>query len=192
MSHVQTPARHVRLAVRAQARRLLRDPTDVQAHLARVQASLGLPGSEPVQGALADFFISFGEDAQAFKHDALQMAHGRLAPHVARWFDAQVDAPALSRTNRLATRWSVLARASADQSTRARRCSVDDSRALAERFLRTADSTTLSAQQAFLLHCVTCHDRLAFMLARRALLKGGAALSADWTEVSQQLQGKAV
>lgn len=34
--------------------------------------------------------------------------------------------------NPLATRWSVLAQPSADISTRARRCSVDDSRRLAE------------------------------------------------------------
>jgi mono/diheme cytochrome c family protein len=44
------------------------------------------------------------------------------------------------------------------------------------------------AQQEFLHHCVTCHDNLAFMLARRALLRLGGSLPADWEAVSQQLE----
>lgn len=188
MSHVQAPARHVRLAVRQQARRLLRDPADVSAHLARLRAALELPGSEPVQGALADLFMSFGADEQALKRRALQIAHERLAAHVARWFDAQVGGPPLPRITALATRWSVLARPSADISTRARRCSVDDSRALADQLVNAADSADLKAQQEFLHHCVTCHDKLAFMLARRALLSRGEPLPPDWEAVSQQLQ----
>ena len=35
---------------------------------------------------------------------------------------------------------------------------------------------------------MTCHDKLAFMLAHRALLKSGAALPGDWAAVSVQLE----
>ncbi len=188
MSEVQAFGREARLAVRQHARRLLRDPADVSAHFARLHASLELPGSEPVQGALADIFVSFGEREESLKRTAVQMARDRLAVHAARWFDAQAGQARLSRITPLATRWSVLARPSADISTRARRCSVDDSRALADQVVLAFENSDAQAQQAFLHHCVTCHDNLAFMLARRALLRTHAVLPADWEAVSQQLE----
>ncbi len=188
MSEVQAPEREARLAVRQHARRLMRDPLDVSAHFARLHASLELPGSEPAQGALADIFVSFGEREESLKRTALQMARDRLAAHAARWFEAQAGQARLSRITPLATRWSVLARPSADISTRARRCSVDDSRALADQVVKAFDDADAPAQQAFLHHCVTCHDNLAFMLARRALLRMGAALPPEWQAVSQQLE----
>jgi hypothetical protein len=192
MSEVQVPGRAARLAVRRHARQLLRDPLDVSAHFARLHAALELPGSEPVQGALADIFVSFGEREEALKRTALQMARDRLAVHAARWFDAQAGQARLSHITPLATRWSVLARPSADISTRARRCSVDDSRALAEQVVRAFEDADAQAQQEFLHHCVTCHDNLAFMLARRALLRKHAVLPADWEAVSLQLEQSGV
>ena len=188
MSAELPPLLHARRAVRQHARRLMRDPADVSAHFARLHASLELPGSEPVQGALADLFVSMGEGEASLKRAALQMARDRLAVHAARWFDAQAGQGRLSRVTPLATRWSVLARPSADVSTRARRCSADDSRALAEQVMRAIETGDAQGQQAFLHHCVTCHDNLAFMLARRALLRRGAPLPPDWEAVSQQLE----
>ena len=180
--------RGARLAARRHARRLLRVPVDPDAHLASLQASLDLPGAEPVQGALADLFSCLGAQHQAFKRAALQLAKGRLSAHAARWFEAQVDQAPLHSINPLATRWSVLAHPSANISTRARRCSVDDSRILAGQAVQSFESGDLAAQNEFLHHCVTCHDNLAFMLARRALRKSGAALPADWESVSVQLE----
>lgn len=177
-----------RLAVRRHARCLLRDSTDAGSHMARLQASLELAGAEPVQGALADLFSCFGVGDEPLKRTALQLASGRLSAHAARWFEAQVAQAALPAINPLATRWSVLAHPSADISTRARRCSVDDSRMLAEQALLAFETNDQPAQNEFLHHCVTCHDNLAFMLARRALLKSGAALPDDWAAVSQQLE----
>ncbi len=194
MSKHPTPEELARLAVRRHARRLLRHPGEADSHLGRLHAALELPGAEPAQGALADLFVSFGEEGVALKRSALQMARSRLAAHVVRWFDAQVTQARLPRITPLATRWSILARPSADISTRARRCSVDDSRALAEQVVASFRSADLPAQQAFLHHCVTCHDNLAFMLARRELLRGGAVLPEDWEAVSLQLEavGQAV
>jgi mono/diheme cytochrome c family protein len=188
MTEVQAPARPARLAVRQQARRMLRDPLDASTHLARLQAALELPGSEPVQGALADLFVAFGEREELLKRSALQLARDRLAEHVVRWFEAQAGQARLSRITPLATRWSVLARPSADISTRARRCSGDDSRALADQAVKAVETADAEAQAAFLHHCITCHDNLAFMLARRALLRGGEKLPPNWDEVSRQLQ----
>ncbi|NMM18507.1 MAG: hypothetical protein HHJ15_00880 [Rhodoferax sp.] len=188
MTEVQAPARPARLAVRQQARRMLRDPLDASAHLARLQAALQLPGSEPVQGALADLFVAFGEREVLLKRSALHLARDRLAEHVVRWFEAQAGQARLSRITPLATRWSVLARPSADISTRARRCSGDDSRALADQAVKAVENADAEAQAAFLHHCITCHDNLAFMLARRALLRESEKLPPNWDEVSRQLQ----
>jgi mono/diheme cytochrome c family protein len=187
-AQVQDPVQQARAGVRRQARVLVRDPQNISAHLARLHASLDLPGSEPVQGALADMFVVLGVHEAALKRMGLQMAASRMAPHAARWFEAQVSAAPLSRITPLATRWSVLARPSADISTRARRCSVDDSRAQADAVLQAVAAGDLPAQQAFLHHCVTCHDNLAFMLARRALLRTGVTLPEDWAAVSLQLE----
>lgn len=177
-----------RQAVRQHARQLLRQPRDVGAHLARLHASLELPGSEPVQGALADLFMQFGADEQELKRSAVQLAQGRLAPHVLRGFEARVAQAVVPRITPLATRWSVLARPSADIATRARRCSVDDSRLLAERAEAAWAAGDLAAQQEFLHHCVTCRDNLAFMLARRAVLRTTAVLPDEWQAVSLQLE----
>ena len=177
-----------RQAVRQQARHLLRHPSDADAHMARLHAALELAGAEPVQGALADVFSCFGAHDEALKRTALQLARARLSAHAARWFEAQAAQAALPAINPLATRWSVLAHPCADISTRARRCSVDDSRLLAEQAVLAFERADPSAQNEFLHHCVTCHDNLAFMLARRALLKTGISLPDDWAAVSLQLE----
>ncbi len=188
MSAVVSSQLVVRQVVRQQGRHLLRHPGDANAHMARLHAALELPGAEPAQGALADLFSCFGAQDEALKRTALQLARPRLSAHAARWFDAQAAQAALPAITPLATRWSVLAHPCADISTRARRCSVDDSRLLAEQAVLAFERGDPSAQNEFLHHCVTCHDNLAFMLARRALLKTGISLPDDWAAVSLQLE----
>jgi mono/diheme cytochrome c family protein len=176
--------------MRRQARHLLRDSSSTEAHLVRINAALNLPGSEPVQGVLADVFTSLGADQAAFKRDALARVKARLSTHIASWFESQIRAPRLPRISPLATRWSVLSIPSADISTRARRCSADDSRALAARAVLAVEAADAQGEQLFLHHCLTCHDNLAFMLARRQLLKIDPQLPAGWDAVSRQLEQK--
>lgn len=188
MTGAYTSPLAARQALRQQARQLLRHPRDAGVHMARLHAALELPGAEPVQGALADLFSCFGAHDEALKRTALQLARTRLSEHVVRWFEAQTAQAVLPAINPLATRWSVLAHPSANMSTRARRCSADDSRRLAEQAVLAFERADLAAQNEFLHHCVTCHDNLAFMLARRALLKTAPALPRDWEAVSRQLE----
>jgi mono/diheme cytochrome c family protein len=177
--------------MRRHARHLLRDSSSTESHQARINAALCLPGSEPVQGVLADVFTSLGAEQATFKRDVLSMVKARLSPHIASWFESQVLAPHLPRISPLATRWSVLSIPSADISTRARRCSADDSRALAAHAVRAVEVSDAQGEQLFLHHCLTCHDNLAFMLARRQLLKLDHQLPAGWDAVSRQLEQKA-
>lgn len=191
MSVHTTPSDELKLArleMRRTARRIVQNHQDVSAHLARLHAALALPGAEPAQGVLADLFMAFGTTQSVMKRGALELARARLATHVVRWFESQVMSPALAPITALATRWSVLATASADISTRARRCSVDDSRLLAAQAMADMAANRQEALQAFLHHCITCHDNLAFMLARRAMLAQSPELPEDWNLTSQQLE----
>ncbi|HOE40467.1 MAG TPA: hypothetical protein PLB25_02355 [Rhodoferax sp.] len=177
-----------RQSVRRCSRQLLRDASNVETHIARIRLAISLPGAEPVQGVLADIFTSLGSDQAELKRAALALVRGRLSTHVASWFESQVDAPPLPRISPLATRWSVLSIPSADISTRARRCSADDSRAMAAQAVKAVEKGDLQGEQLFLHHCLTCHDNLAFMLARHQLLKMDAALPSGWSVASRQLE----
>lgn len=180
----------VRRDVRRHARALARRRSDVGVHLARIHASLQFDGIEPVQGALADMFGSFGKEGAALKAAALQLAAPRLGERLARRFELWVDAQALPRITPLATRWSLLVSASADTPTRSRRCSADDSRRLAAQFLDAFAAQEEGAQAQFLLHCLTCQDRLAFMVARREILKQQDHLPHGWSDVQNELQAE--
>lgn len=175
---------------RLAGRRVLRAPGERAAHLQRVRAACALPGAEPLQGALADLWHACAPDASAgaalLAEPALQ---GRLAPFVARGFARQAaSGQALPRVSTLATRWSVLAAPSLDVPPRALLCGVDDARALAAEAVPSLLAGDAAAEQAFLDHCEGAGDSMAFMLARRALLRAGRTLSARWAEVSVALQ----
>lgn len=170
------------------ARDIIKQPTTIQAHETRLRAALASPGVEPVQGVIADIFVTFGKDHAPLKRRLLALCRDRLPGHVLRWFEAQISAAALEPVTALATRWSVLARPSANISTRARRCGPDDSRLLANQAIAAMEANDHSALQAFLHHCITCHDNLAFMLARRAMLQRVRVLPSEWDLTSQQLE----
>lgn len=174
--------------LRTQTRAVLGAPGQLARHLARLDAALALDGAEPAQGALADLFHVASADAAPMKRAALQLAGARLAPHLRDAFAQRVAAGALPRVTPLATRWSVLAVPSADVSTRSRRVSADDSRALAAGVAQAVRDADMAAQEAFLHHCVTCQDALAFMLASRAARREGITLAPAWDRVAAELE----
>lgn len=160
-------------------------------HLARVHAAMQLEGVEPVQGALADLFACFDAAAVSLKRAALQLAAPRLGERMARSFEAWVAAPVLPCITPLANRWSMFAHPSADISTRSRRCSADDSRAIARQALAAFQAQDTDGQELFLQHCLSCQDRLAFMLLRRELLRRNLGFPAGWGAVERALQRQA-
>ncbi|MDO5625979.1 MAG: hypothetical protein Q4G71_14985 [Pseudomonadota bacterium] len=173
---------------RQHGRQVLRVPADAAAHEARVMAACALPGTEPVQGALADMLHACQPDA-AFTQLMQRLLRRpavaeRLAPFVVRAFAALADrGQRLPRVTPLATRFCVLAMPSLDVPRRALLVGVDDARAIAA--LLAGDA---AAEDAFLAHCEGAGDALAFMLVRRALAREGRALPARWDAVSAVLQ----
>lgn len=177
-----------RLRLRAHARALLAQPRDAQLHLARVDVALLLEGTEPVQGALADMFTQLDANHANIKRIAYLACCERLSPRVRMDFEQLLTLGPLPAINTLATRWSLLSIPTADIPARGRRCSLDDSRKLAQQGLQAFEAEDAEAQQAFLDHCMTCHDKMAFMLARRDVLKHVARLPSPWQAVSDRLE----
>lgn len=177
-----------RLRFRASGRRVVCHPDVQPAHLERIRCALELPGSEPAQGALADFFLGCHDAPAADKLEALHLVRERLTEPMARAFEASAGHHGFARCNRMATRWSVLATASLDVPRRVLRCSTDDSRQLAAEAVRAWQRADVPTQAAFLSHCLICRDTLAFTVARRALLRLTPVLPRSWAEVYLQLQ----
>jgi hypothetical protein len=177
-----------RLRLRKHARRILAKPGDAEAHRARVEAALLIDGTEAVQGALADMFTLLDARFVDAKREAFEACAGRLSPRAHAAF-AQVHAlGALPRINPLATRWSLLSIPTADIPARARRCSLDDSRKLAAQGIAAFEAQDADSEQSFLDHCLTCHDKMAFMLARQVVLKKLDRLPPHWEAVGNRLE----
>lgn len=175
---------------RRHGRYVMRVPSDRVAHEERVMAACELPGAEPLQGAVADMLHAClpnpDRTRQLLSRPAV--AH-RLAPFVARAFMAQVNAGRrLPIASALATRYSVLTTPSLDVPRRALLVGVDDSHSLAMRAAAAISAGDAGAEDEFLNHCKGAGDVLAFMLARRALMREGVALSPRWEETSEALQ----
>jgi hypothetical protein len=176
------------LQLRDQSRRLLARPDDAQEHLKRVELALILDGTEPVQGALADMFVQLDDRHIEDKRSAFNTCANRLSPRVRAEFEMQLGQGALSRINTVATRWSLLSIPTADIPARVRRCSLDDSRKLAQLAIQAFKGQDFETQQNFLDHCMTCHDKMAFMLARREVLRLVDRLPSDWHSVGNRLE----
>lgn len=181
-------AASARIRLRAHARRVLAHPGDAQAHLGRVQAALLLDGTEAVQGALADMFTQLDAQQADAKRLAFQSCAERLSPRAHAAFEQLLPLGPLARINPLSTRWSLLSIPTADIPARARRCSLDDSRRLAQLGIEAFETADADGQEAFLDHCITCHDKMAFMLARRAVIKHSGRLPAHWEAVGERLE----
>ncbi|MDT7837707.1 hypothetical protein [Aquabacterium sp. OR-4] len=178
----------VRLAFRSLSRLVLRRPRDAAAHAARLRVALQMPGAEPAQGALADWLVACPDAPLAQRRETLAALRARLGSALAQAFAVHVEGRRLPPANPLATRWSVLAAASLDVPPRALRGNSDDSRLLAAAALRAWRQGDMAAQQAFLDHCRVCHDTLAFLLARREILRNGLPLPAAWQATQHAMQ----
>lgn len=173
-----------------------REPDDVALHLARLHAALQLPDSEPLQGALADLFVAAPLTDPMLRSNALQMAEARLNPHVARAFVRHTRGHRLPGITPLATRWSVVAQPSSEVPARVRRASPDDSRRLASQVVEALyngePGDAARIEQDFLDHCISCQDKLAFMLAMRNLRRAEIVVDERWTRVATWLQQRDV
>ncbi|MDH5857646.1 hypothetical protein E8K88_16860 [Lampropedia aestuarii] len=182
-----------RLRLRHMARRVLAQPGQTINHRKRLEAATHVAGEEPLQGCLVDLFsVIVPSSAVPLFELACDLANKHLPPHIAQVFDWHfAQGEVIAPVHALATRWSVLVQPSAAVPARLRRASSDESRLLAQRVLAALQEGGERAQtleQEFLAHCLACHDRLAFMLARREWLRTHPELTAQWQAVAEALE----
>lgn len=177
-----------RAQFRASSRAVYARPGEYVLHCERLRAALALPGTEPVQGALADLFYGCRDQTAAKKRQAMEIVGERLSSAYRRWFEPYVIVTNFPVSSRMATRWSVLVRPSIEIPQREMRCSSDDSRSLAQAAVRAWRDSDENAQEEFLQHCWVCRDAMAFMLVRREILRIEAALPERWAAVCIFLQ----
>lgn len=171
-------------------RQVLAQPAERDRHELRVLAGCALPGSEPVQGALADMLhICEPDAARSGRLLEREDVRAHLPGYVLQAFEALVQSGGrLAKATPLATRYSIIATPSLNVPKRALLVSMDDSRTIAERAVAAVQVGDTTAEEEFLTHCRGAHDSLAFMLARRALMREGRVLGAMWEETLQALQ----
>lgn len=184
---------YARLRLRHMARRVLAQPGQTINHRKRLEAAARVAGDEPLQGCLVDLFRAIApHSAVPLFEQACALARQHLPAHIAQVFERQfAQGEVIGAVHALATRWSVLVQPSAAVPARLRRASSDESRLLAARVLAALQEGGEAAQtleQEFLAHCLACHDRLAFMLARREWLRTHPELTAQWQTVAQALE----
>lgn len=180
-----------RQAFRWLGRRVLREPGNAYWHRKRVTCAEQLPGGEPVQAALLDFLHGCGSASVDELRPLLERVSQRLPTSALVALRQRLGGDALAarpRFDPLATRWCVLASPSMDVPRRAVRVSPDESRRLAAEVVTAVLAADTQAEQAFLAHCESCADVLAFMLARRALQARGWQETPAWQGTSMALQ----
>lgn len=176
------------MLLRRLSRAVMGDRASLALHRSRLRVATRLPGSEPTQGVLADLYRGCTSATSLDRRAALEVAAPCLPAATWQAFDAYDDGRIFPACSRLATRWSVLVHASLDVPPRQPRSTGQASRELAQAAVAAWQAGDEVAQVAFLDHCWVTGDALAFMHARRALLREQAALPPRWATVSAALQ----
>lgn len=181
-------ASSIRQSFRACGRKVVLDPQNVVLHVERLNVAQDLPGQEPLQGALADFFFGCQVAEGSEKRRVFEAVRSRLSAAVGRRFESYLDSAPFPSCTEMATRWSVLVCTSLDLPRRVVRCSTDDSRQLVSDALDAWRRGDEAAQATFLEHCRVCQDTLAFMLVRRVIIQEIGELPPAWRAVCLSLQ----
>lgn len=182
------PPEPARVRFRRLGREIVLARDSLALHRCRLRLALELPGAEPTQGALADLLHGCVEAMPEQRQAAFDLAVRRLPTHTAAEFQAHALRPVFPACSRLATRWSVLVQASLDIPARSLHCSSDDSRQLALAAVAAWQAGDEASQSEFLDHCCVCGDTLAFMLARRFILRRAPTLPPRWAALCTALQ----
>lgn len=184
---------------RSATRKVLQNALDASLHIERLETALLVTGVEPAQGSLADALFSLEHELPTIVNSAVfARVVEQLPCHIGSAFSrlagaGEVEALDKNRLSLLATRWSVLATPSSKLPARARRASSDEAKLMAQNLVLAMEKQGVEdhdAQTSFLAHCLACRDKLAFMLARRELLRRGVftQLPQAWQDVAEKLE----
>ncbi len=117
MSEIQRTPMAVREQYRRMSRRVLNAPTMTRYHKDRIHSAMQFFESEPLQGALADYFFGCWYDVAYHGQEILDEAKERLSvPIYQAFLNCVQKKDYIWAISPLATRWSVLVMPSLDES----------------------------------------------------------------------------
>lgn len=196
MSELQRTPIAVRERYRRASRRVLNAPTTTSYHRERIRIALNFFETEPLQGALADYFFGCWYDMPFSGQAILEEVKERLpAPIYQAFFKCTHKKDYIWSISPLATRWSVLVTPSLDVPSHKLRTSSDTAWYVSDNVVatllkaRNENNPTLSqTEDDFLEHCVACTDRMAFMMVWFRLNKENWLFDERWLNCRKTLE----
>lgn len=183
------------------SRQVLKSIDNAEYHAQRIRVANELPSSEPVQGALADYFygcwFQIGFDDAIESQRLLSEAREKLNPQVLNEFQKFIDRKAYAeQISVLATDWSVLVKPSMDVPLFRLRTSKQNTIHVVDTFLNQLIEADVSndreavsnIEQSFFDHCLVCNDLMAFMKVWFRLNKKGWKFDERWSECRSKLE----
>lgn len=174
-------------------------PNNDYFHKKRIQIANRFVQSEPLQGALADYFFANWYNVSNEGRQLLDSVSANLPTHIAQDFLGFVNTGEhLPSISTLATRYSVLVLPSLNVPTYKLYVGKDDAKQIAE----TLKKTLLAAQevgdigkmaiaeQEYLAHCLACQDKMGFMMTWFALSKMSWTFNEKWEACRKALMDK--
>lgn len=181
------------------SRAVLRSPSVMAYHKERIALAKKLDESEPLQGALSDFFFGCWYDIPLLPPDFANGFESHLSTQALQIIqDCLAKKYFLQKTNLLATRWSVITTPTLDVPSHKLRTSSDDATRIAQNL---ADDIILAHQKGehhqvarleeeFFEHCLACHDLVAFMKAWFKLGKHNWVFDERWVACQTTLKSQ--
>lgn len=196
MSELQRTSANVREQYRRLSRRVLNAPTNTNHHKERIRVAIKFFESEPLQGALADYFFGCWYDVPYHGQAVLDEAKERLsAPIYQAFLNCVHKKDYVWETSPLATRWSVLVTPSLNVPAHKLRTSSDNAWYVADNIIvsllkaRDENSPLLSQlEEDFFEHCIACADRMAFMVVWFRLNKANWQFDERWSSCRKLLE----
>ncbi|OBX48927.1 hypothetical protein [Moraxella nonliquefaciens] len=179
------------------SRAVLKNPSAAQYHKERINVAKKLDESEPLQGALSDYFFGCWYDAPMMNPEFIQTFKPRLNTQAWQIInDCITRKYYLQKNNLLATRWSVLTTPTLDVPSHKLRVSSDDATLLAQRLLESIltahkaqnHDEVMRLENEFFNHCLACHDLVAFMKAWFKLGKHNWVFDMRWVACRTELE----
>ena len=186
----------LRSRYRRLSRRVFAAPTVVDYHKQRIIIASEFKESEPLQGALADYFFAGWYNVIDASEEWFAQALQKLPREVRGAFLTCLTRQSFVQdVSDLATRWSVLISPSMDVSGHKLMVSRDDAFFVSANFgsslidaRESGDWDVLtSLEQEFFAHCLACQDRMAFIKLWFRLSKHDWDFHDGWLECQSKL-----
>lgn len=196
MSELQRTPTMVREQYRRMSRRILGSPTIANYHKERIRTAMSFFESEPLQGALADYFFGCWYDVPYQGQAILDDAKDRLsAPIYQAFLNCVQKKDYIWDISSLATRWSVLVTPSLNVPTHKLRTSSDHAWHMADSIIASLlkakeeqNPLLTHLEDDFLEHCIACADRMAFMVVWFRLNKADWIFDERWKNCRKLLE----